>query len=203
MPFARLWVRQAALWCGRRGAGRGLPSRWPWERPGLIFLRRHPPHVPPTLASFSERSRQAGPLCFKPPPLSLVSFRLRFLQDRHRPGEYAVGRGMVDRLPRGRSSLPPHLHPHPGVPPAPPRYAAPPRLKAVGAGTAGCSRSPWGLRPYARVELGTQGQRKGFQCLNRNSYMDFTPVAFRLLPRSRRQREDAALRFPPANPPLR
>ncbi|XP_054701964.1 solute carrier organic anion transporter family member 4A1 isoform X2 [Grus americana] len=41
--------------------------------------------------------------------------------DRHLPGEHAVGGSVVDWLPRGWSSLPPHLHPHPGVPSASPR----------------------------------------------------------------------------------
>lgn len=72
-------------------------------------------------ASLRERHTEL-PLSVPNQPLSFVSLWLRFLQDRHHPREHAVGWGVVDWIPGGWSCLPAHLHPHPGLPPAPPRY---------------------------------------------------------------------------------
>ena len=116
-----------------------------------------PPCPLPGPCQLQREAHQAVPLRFKLPPLSLVSFPFRFLQDRHRPGEHAVGGSMVDRLPRGRSSLPPHLHPHPGVPPAPPRYVALQRLEELGLGLHG-TRARLGLASSCMCVVGDVGR---------------------------------------------
>lgn len=155
--------------------------------------------MPPSPCQLQQKKCQAIPLRSKPPPLSLCPFGfISYRIDIAPENTLWVGAWWIGFLGAGAASLLISI----------PILGYPQRLPGT-----------WPERIWAALGLTLgfasfcipvaedTGQRKSFQCLNFNSYMDFTPVAFQLpvsllLPCRHWQREDVTLYFPPASPPF-